>query len=642
MCGIAGLLTFAPDADCDPVSAVARMTRAQRHRGPDAEGQWTAPTRAGGRVAFGHTRLAIIDLSAGGRQPMVRRQLAATFNGEIYNYRQVREHLRDAGAQFTTASDTEVLLAAFETWGPAGVERLDGMFAAAIWDAAADRLWIVRDRLGVKPLYIHRHARHIAFASEVRALLAAGVAQPELDTQSLWHYLGYQTTPTPATLIRDIRMLEPGHVLEVSASGEMTSRRYWSMLGGTEPNVDAARSVDAAAPGVTDRLRAAVASHIVSDVPVGVFLSGGIDSGAIVSLLTSLDVRPRTFTVALEGEEGDESSDARTVARHFATEHHEIQLEADDLLNLMPDVLAATDHPSGDGVNTYVVSRAVRAQGVKVALSGLGGDELFGGYPSFARLARVEPAARHLKRSPKKVRKAAADLLRAASGGRVALTKAAALLESDGSVEAMWPVTRQVFSAGDRDRMLSPGVLDRVARTDAYEPVLREAYALAPDAPLWSRISFAESRGYMHDLLLRDTDQASMAHALEVRVPLLDHHLASHVMALPDSAKRDGVTPKALLVRSLPLALPEQVVFKQKRGFTLPFDAWMRGALRPFCEAQLGPSGLDGRGLLQPGAASALWQRFLSRRPDVSWSRVWTLVALNAWLDRHGVRQISH
>ena len=637
MCGIAGLLTFDRDAGFDPVDVVARMTRAQRHRGPDADGQWDARTRTGGRIAFGHTRLAIIDLSTAGRQPMVRRHLTATFNGEIYNYRELKDLLRGTGSQFTTESDTEVLLAAFERWGPAAVDRLDGMFAAAVWDAYENKLWLVRDRLGIKPLYVHRGQRYLAFASEVRALLAGGLAKPELDPQSLWHYAGYQTTPTPATLVRDIRMVEPGHFLNVRAAGEVESRRYWSLLGANS-NEPAPDSVKAAAPGVADRLRAAVASHLVSDVPVGVFLSGGIDSGALVSILKSLDVRPRTFTVTLDDEKADESSDARRIATRFGTDHNEIHLKADDLLAMMPEVLAATDHPSGDGVNTYVVSRAVRAHGITVALSGLGGDELFGGYPSFARLSRVEPAARHLKHSPPPVRKAAAELLRAAGGGRVTVTKAAALLESDGSVEQMWPVTRQLFSSGDRQDLLSPAVLARVNQADAYEPVLRDAFASAPDAPLWSRISFAEARGYMHDLLLRDTDQTSMAHALEVRVPLLDHRLVSHVLALPDAAKRDGETPKALLVRSLALPLPDESVHSPKRGFSLPFDAWMRGALRSFCEAQLGPSGLDGRGLLRPGAGAELWQGFLARRHGVTWSRVWSLVALNAWLDRHGIR----
>lgn len=637
MCGIAGILTFDSAETAPAVRAVAAMLPALEHRGPDGEGRWHSLTSSGSAVALGHKRLAIIDLSDGGRQPMARGAAAVTYNGEIYNYRALRDRLQAGGAAFTTESDTEVLLAAYERWGASALEHVDGMFAFGMWDSLQDRLLLARDRFGIKPLYYHRGPRHFVFASEVRALLASGFVQRALDVESLWHYLGYQTAPAPATLLQDVRMLEPGHLMEVRGDGRITGRRYWSLLQGGAREPPAAVSAPAAAVTVGTLLREAVESHMVSDVPVGVFLSGGIDSGALVSVLHSIGARPRTFTVGLADDRtADESAEARRVASAFGTDHTEIRLQAADLVEMLPDALAAVDHPSGDGVNTYVVSKAVRDQGLKVALSGLGGDEIFGGYPSFRRLQRLWPAARRWNQSPAALRRAAAGVLRRSGGGRVATDKAAAVLETDGSLAQMWPVTRQLFSVRDRLHILAARQAEPGTPADAYTPLLTRAFEEAPEAGLWARISYAESRGYMHDVLLRDADQMSMAHGLEVRVPLLDHRLAAYVVALPDALKSAGRAPKSLLVNSLPRPLPADLTRRPKRGFTLPFDSWMRGALQSYCGTQLGD--LDGRGLLQPGEATRLWSRFNQRVHGVTWSRVWALVALNAWLERHDVR----
>jgi asparagine synthase (glutamine-hydrolysing) len=311
-----------------------------------------------------------------------------------------------------------------------------------------------------------------------------------------------------------------------------------------------------------------------------------------------------------------------------------MELRVEALLDLLPETLAAIDHPSGDGVNAYVIARAVRAQGLKVALSGLGGDEIFGGYPSFRRLRRLVPAARRWGKSPRAVRRVAAGLVRAGLGGAVARAKLGDAVEGDGTVASLWPVTRQLFSERERQALLPESRWGESAQ-DPYRRLLAAAAVEARHAGTWTLVSYAEARAYMHDVLLRDTDQMSMAHALEVRVPFLDHRLVELVVGLPESISAHGA-PKSLLAESLALPLPASVVQAPKRGFTLPFDSWMRGALRPLCEAHLGEQGLDGRGLLRAGAGRALWQRFLERR-GVSWSRVWMLVALNAWLERAGV-----
>jgi asparagine synthase (glutamine-hydrolysing) len=375
--------------------------------------------------------------------------------------------------------------------------------------------------------------------------------------------------------------------------------------------------------------------HLVSDVPVGVFLSGGIDSSALALFVRRAGVTPRTFTVTFPGTAADESGFARDVAQAVGADHTEIQLSESDLVRMLPQAVSSFDHPSGDGVNTYVVSHAVRSAGIKVALSGLGGDELFGGYASFGRLSQARPWSRAWRRTPAAVRQAAAAAVRALAPSTIASEKAAAVLETDGSLPQAFPVLRQVFSRAQRRRLIGATDAGAVGR-DPYVALLEMALTNAASLPFSSRVSYAEARTYMHDVLLRDTDQMSMRHGLEVRVPLLDHELVQYVMAVPDEAKMAGRGPKALLFSQIQAQLPPECLRRPKQGFVFPFATWMRGTLRPYCEERLlGPTLVDRVGL--DGAAVAeLWQSFVQGRPDVSWSRLWTLVALSAWVDGTG------
>jgi asparagine synthase (glutamine-hydrolysing) len=612
------------------------MRDALRHRGPDDEGLWCDGEDGGPTVALAHTRLAILDLSPAGRQPMQLGETSPviTYNGEVFNFRELRAHAD--GVLFRTGTDTEVVLRGYERWGVDVVRRLEGMFAFAVWDRTRQRLVLARDRLGIKPLYYCAGSGFFAFASELRALLATGLVPRHLDSSSLWHYLGYQTAPTPRTLLASVRMLEPGHLLTVDRSGHIESRQYWDFLASADPAAHEADR-DEARRRVAELLDAAAASHLVSDVPVGLFLSGGIDSSALVALLRARGVRPQTFTVSFAEHTFDESAHARRIADAFGAEHTEIPVRESDVLDLLPAFLDSVDHPSGDGVNTYVVSHVVRERGLKVALSGLGGDEVFGGYPSFRRMEKLLPASQRWGRSPRAVRKAAAGVVRALGGASVATSKAAAVVESDGGLADVWPVMRQMFSTRERQALMPEAHWPAGTRPEPYAPLLAEAYARALDAELWSQVSYAEARVYMHDVLLRDTDQMSMAHALEVRVPLLDHRLVEYVIGLPDRVKRLGATPKALLTDSLPMPLPREAADRPKMGFTLPFERWMRGALEPVCARHLGSDGLEGRGLFRSGQVDRLWQAFRAGKPGVTWSRIWTLVALDAWMERNGV-----
>jgi asparagine synthase (glutamine-hydrolysing) len=639
MCGIAGGVFWNGSIDGRAAEAALRcMVDAVGHRGPDGRGAFASPGAADGRrpfVVLGQARLAIIDVSEAGAQPMggPADRPWITYNGETYNFAAIKTQLEADGVTFASKTDTEVILRGYDKWGPEIVKHLRGIFAFGLWDERRRRLLLARDHLGVKPLYYFRGDGFLLFASEVRALLASGLVPRRLDPTALWQYLGCQSIPAPLTLVAGVRALEPAHWMTIGPDGAIAQGEYWNMLAATRQHRDV--SADEGRRLVGAQLRDAVSANMVSDVPVGAFLSGGIDSSAVVALMRETGHTPRTFSVGFDEQAYDESQHAQVVARRFQTEHTHVQLTGISLLEQLPQALAAMDQPTGDAVNTYVVSGAVRAHGIKVALSGLGGDEIFGGYPSFARLARIADLTRLWGRAPSALRSLAANAVRALGRSSVQANKAAAVLESDGSVSAMFPLTRQLLSAEQRLALFEPAVLERVAdQADPYDRLLADAYAGAPDADLFAKISFAESRTYMHDVLLRDTDQMSMAHALEVRVPLLDHLLVDLVTSLPDTLKQPGGdTPKPLLVESLGELLPTSIVNRPKQGFTLPFDPWMRGPLRAFCETRLGA--LAQRGLMNGSAVDRLWQSFLAKGHDVSWSRLWTLVVLDSWLDQH-------
>ncbi len=644
MCGIAGAVFWTrPSGRRTPAGIVQRMTDSLAHRGPDGAGivdcRAIEDERQAAVAVLGHRRLAIIDLSDRAAQPMAspRQPLWLTFNGEIYNFRSIRSQLEGLGRRFHSDSDTEVILQGYEQWGEAVVERLRGMFAFALWDAANERLFVARDRLGIKPLYLYRTADGVLFASEIRALLASGLVAKSLDRVALAQYLAHQTVPAPRTLIDGVRAMLPGSVESFRADGTAVQRQYWDLLDSADRHV-ARDTADDARDRVRHLLEESARLHLVSDVPVGVFLSGGIDSTTVAALVKRAGVTPRTFCVSFPGTSFDEGPHAREVADAIGADHVDMPLTETEFRRRLPEALASVDHPSGDGINTFVVSQAVRHAGIKVALSGLGGDELFGGYPSFARLRRIAGYARLWKWSPEPVRRAAAATLRGVGGSSVLSSRMAALLETDASLPYAYPLMRQLFSPARRAALLDVDEIKGARERDAdpYVALLERAVAGHPDASSMSLVSYAEARTYMHDVLLRDTDQMSMAHGLEVRVPLLDHCLAEYVMGLSESVKQAAGTPKRLLLESLSTALPASVR-RPKRGFVLPLDPWMRAELRPFCEHHLGADGLSQRGILNADAVQSVWQSFIANDGTVSWSRPWALVALNAWLESTGV-----
>jgi asparagine synthase (glutamine-hydrolysing) len=639
MCGIAGIISFDTDrsthrrSDEAPLT-LTRMIGRLTHRGPNDRGEEVLEGR-NWKVGLGQTRLSIIDLSNAGHQPM-RDALTGNlivFNGEIYNFRELRRTLEAEFNDWDSASDTEVILKSYRKWGAQCVDHLRGMFAFAIWDASKSEVFVARDRLGIKPLYYYSDGESFLFASEVRAILATGQAPRRIDPIALNEYLSYQSIPSPRTLIEGVKSLPPGTWIKIDVRGGVTEFEYWNLLRNASDEA-IGKSQSAIYRRTGELLREATELHLISDVPLGVFLSGGIDSSALVGLISEMGYTPRTFSVVFAESNFDESVYARSVADRFHTEHTEINLSEGAMLDQLPSALSSMDQPTGDGVNTYVVSKAVKEAGITVALSGLGGDEFFAGYPSFRRLEKAVRYMRALKFIPGPARSIAGLAVEQASGRSIQGAKTAAMIRSDGSLASMYPVLRQVLSSANRRSLLrGKWKLLEKAHPDPYQALLQQAYQSASSAELLARISYAEGRTYMHDVLLRDSDQMSMAHALELRVPLLDHKLVEYVMGVPDEYKRPNGTPKPLLVNSLKHLLPGEIVHRPKQGFTLPFANWMRRDLRKFCETRLAPERIESRGIFDPAEVSTLWRALLDGSREVSWSRLWVLVILEEWLE---------
>lgn len=589
------------------------MINALAHRGPDDEGIYVDTP-----IALGNRRLAIIDLSAAGHQPMSSKdgRYTIVYNGELYNYKDIKKSLPDY--PFQTQSDTEVILAGWQRWGKECLQQFNGMFAFAIWDNKEKELCIVRDRLGIKPLYYYQKDDVFVFASELRALLASNLVPRKLNKKGLVDYLRYQTVHAPETIIFNVNMLLPGHYLTISKN-KFAMDSYWHINNISSSSEE--RSYQTICKDIKELLLNAVKSRLISDVPFGAFLSGGIDSSAVVALMSEVSSRPvKTFSVVFDESEYSEAQYSRLIAQKYKTEHHEIRLTPENFLEQIPDALKAMDHPSGDGPNTYIVSKATKEAGITMALSGLGGDELFAGYDIFRRSSQLEKY-KWLWATPMVMRKAIASALKQIKPG-ISSEKISQLLSlPNGNFIYTYPIYRQVLSDQQIGSILDFNILPEnvVARLIKFEI---KNYLL-------SQVSIAEISTYMQNVLLRDTDQMSMAHALEVRVPFLDHHLVEYVLAVNDKYKYPHF-PKKLLVDSLGVALPSEIVHRPKMGFVFPWERWLKNELSSFAKERI--KSLSQRNDFNPSKVLDLWEKFQQGDPMVTWSRIWILIVLENWL----------
>jgi asparagine synthase (glutamine-hydrolysing) len=639
MCGICGIIGFENRTEAEP--AVRRMMARLVHRGPDEEGMLAAPW-----AVLGMRRLSIIDLPGGG-QPVWNEDgtHAVIYNGEIYNFGELRAELEALGHRFRTRSDTEVIVHAYEAWGADCVQHLRGMFSFAVAempggrDGAVTRVFLARDRFGIKPLYYAFAGSKFVFASEVRALLASELVPREISAGAVASYVLFGSVGEPMSLIDGVASLPPAHRMTVDPARPAEASRpeaYWG--------ADSVRSaVNHAGDGERDRPEASVRAlledsvrkHLIADVPIGVFLSSGIDSTALTALASRDRAGLHTFTLIFPELEFSEAEIARRTARQFGTEHADIELSGEEMLARTDEAIAAFDSPSMDGINTYFVSWAARQAGLKVALSGLGSDEIFGGYSTFRTAPRLARLAKIALATPARLRQALAPAIDF-FGGRISHGDAgrklsAAWAEPD-SLPDTYFLARALFAPAQAAELLGrhSDSWSGAAAGRWLEETVRQAGTLQGAA----RISWLELRTYMASTLLRDTDGMSMRHSLEVRVPFLDHPLVECALASAETNATDGdERPKALLLAALGDLLPAEVVEQRKRTFTLPWEEWMRGALR----GRVGKSFAEWSPRLDahvPGAAArGVWDAFLVGR--TSWSRPWALYVLNEWVKQN-------
>jgi asparagine synthase (glutamine-hydrolysing) len=609
MCGICGI-AGSPDRE-----RLAAMSAALVHRGPDSTGE-----HFDGPVALAARRLSIIDL-AGGDQPIANEDGSCVVvqNGEIYNYPELRHELEQDGHVFHTHSDTEAIVHLYEQHGLDFAMRLRGMFAIAIWDARERRLVLARDRYGIKPLYFRHSAGELAFASELRAL-----PRGEIDLDALEAFLAFNSIPGPYSIFRDVRKLQPGHLLVWTEDGAVRLERYAHPL---PAQVEELRADDEAelVEELRARMRDSVRAHLLADVPVGVLLSGGVDSALLAALAAQETSDPvHTFTVGFAERSFDERVDARRVAERYATNHHELLLHPDPTL-LLPALADAFDEPFADSsaLPTYLVSQ-LAAEHVKVALSGEGGDELFGGYYTYAAdllaerfgaVARL--AAPFVERLP-------------SSGGRASFDYRAKRFVRAAHLP---PLERhhgykEIFSAAARAEL--------TGRTIGWDPVdvYRDRYRETEGADWLARLQDVDFAVYLVDDLLVKTDRSSMAHSLEARVPFLDPVVTNFAFALPARHKVRGLSKKILLRKAAEPLLPREVVHGRKRGFSIPAAAWLRGELAPFARETLSAETLTRQGFFRPDTVTRLLDEHVARSVDNS-RQLWGLLAFTLWYEHH-------
>ena len=615
------------------------------HRGPDEDGILVAPS-----AALGMRRLSIIDLS-GGSQPVFNEtgDVAVVFNGEIYNFQTLRHTLEGRGHAFKSNSDTEAIVHAYEEWGEEFLRELRGMFGIAIWDARScgtsgegarrARILLARDRFGIKPLYYAATNGSFLFSSEVRSILASGIVQPHLSPDSLEAYLTFGSVAEPTTLLKGIFSVPPGHCLAFSADAPPATpspKPYWVYSDAVlERNPPGPKTFEEAAKQLRPLLEETVREHLIADVPLGVFLSSGLDSTALVALGSRLQSQLHTFTVVFPEQRFSESKISRQTAKQFKTQHQEILLSPEMLLAQLDDAVKSLDQPTMDGLNTYFVSRAARQAGLKVALSGLGSDEIFGGYSTFVstpRAAFVAGLGRWIPGPFRRLTAGAAVRIAAGDGVR----KAAAAWRSPKDFPHAYYFTRLLFTPSRVRRLLAPFLdSEEYARNheNAWRSRMHETARQAGRLDSFTSVSCFELQSYMVNTLLRDTDSTSMANSLEVRVPFLDHRLVEFVGRLPKSAKYVQGVPKSLLVESLSDLLPEDVVHQEKRTFTLPWEVWLRGPMGVHLSQELSNLTPPLRRYVNGRAVRGAWQNFVIGQTN--WSRPWSLFVLNEWVRHH-------
>jgi asparagine synthase (glutamine-hydrolysing) len=613
MCGISAIIhpiethRIRETLDC--------MNNSMHHRGPDADGIYINE-----KIGLGHRRLSIIDPENSANQPMLSRnkKWVVAFNGEIYNYVELKANELQ-GVYFQTESDTEVILELFQKYGVECLPKLRGMFAFVLHNIETAETYVVRDRYGMKPLYYSMQKNGCFIASELRALLASDFIPRKLNRTALEEYIETQTVCAPNTLIENVQLLEAGHYLHFNKK-ETTKHCYYRLLDDTSYELSDKTNTQEL---LRSTLRESVAQHMRADVPFGAFLSGGIDSSLLVGLMSEIRTEKiNTFQISFEEEAFDERKYAQLVAKKFGTDHHEINLSANEFLKDIPSAIASIDFPSGDGPNTYAVSKAAKKAGITVAISGLGGDELFAGYPVFQYMQSIEKS--FILKLSYPLRKSASVALNAISYSRSLRKKAELLGLHKANLASAFPLVRNVWKAGE--------LIPRT--TKHFEIENNFNFIFEKNAPLLNRVSAAEIESYMQHVLLRDSDQMSMAHSLEIRVPFLDHTVVELATHLSTNLK-NPTSAKKFLTETFADLLPHEVVNRKKMGFTLPWSVWMKNELRDFTEE--GFNELYKQDVINEEVLRKAWSKFVLGSEEKSFISFWHLSVLGHWMKNNRI-----
>jgi asparagine synthase (glutamine-hydrolysing) len=634
MCGIAGIFAYGAAA-LDPAHLVA-MRDAMTHRGPDDAGLWINER---GTTGLAHRRLSIIDLSPDGRQPMANEDgtVVITFNGEIYNYRDKRPALVRAGHHFRSQSDTEVIVHLYEELGPGCVHELDGMFAFAVWDERARRMVLARDRLGIKPLYYCQRSGFLLFASEIKALLKHPAVAAELDEEAVYHYLTFKATPAPRTMFSGINKLAAGHLLTCDEHGNLRQERYWDPADAPAP--PGRISLDEAVENVRTLFESSVRKRMIADVPVGVFLSGGLDSSAVVGIAAACTDRPlKTFSIGLADLEGyNELEFAREVSQRYGTEHHEILYGRKDIEEYLPELVHCQDEPLADPVciPLFHLARLARQSGIVVVQVGEGSDEQFLGYDSRIEFLRsFDRKWRHLMAVPRpalRLGSAVAGLMSRATprGKRWTRIFDQALGRSElffGSVA--------FGENGEKSGLLADRFENRNYDSGAVvRTLMQPLLANRPTAEMAARVSYLDLKLRLPELLLMRVDKVTMSVGVEAREPFMDYRLVEYLLTVPRKIKMNGWDPKHILKRAAAGVVPESILRRPKQAFAAPVNAWLRSGMGDFARSVISGSRLKTTGLLRFDAIEQLLEEHIAGRRD--WGvQAWTMMNLCAWYDR--------
>ena len=617
MCGINGIYQYENlDLSLDKVN---KMNLISENRGPDFKSAFHDED-----IIFGHNRLAIIDLNKEANQPYISndKSIILTYNGEIYNYQSLKSELSEF-YNFKTNSDTEVIVAAFLHWGIKMLEHFNGMFAFALWDKNNSQFYLCRDRLGIKPLYYFENKKSIVFSSSVQSINLYLENKSKINKNDLFDFLSYGTVHSPNTILNDIKLVPRASYLKAN-SEESSIVEYWNIFQTHQSSLNYSKVI----AKTKELLISSVQKRLVSDVPFGLFLSGGIDSSLLVAAASKSSTHPvNTFSVVFDDKEFDESKYSRLVAEKYNTNHKEINISSDDLLHNIEAPFLSMDHPTIDGVNTFFISKVVREQGFKMAISGTGADELFAGYPVFKQ-AHDLSAKKWLYSFPPQIRNTFGKFYKWYNPSLKTEKKVDILNQRLLELAYYYPIFRRIYSEKSISKLLNLNNIEYKSYPFIWGVNEIEPGCIGSDFPFLSKISGLEIETYLQNVLLRDADQMGMANSLEIRVPFLDHELVEFVLSVNDEFKFPHY-PKKLLVDATQGWLPNEIQNRKKMGFVFPWEKWMKNELKDFCFESL--QNLEDSRIFNMNLVLKLWSDFLKGHSNSHWIKIWTLVVLGKW-----------